>query len=587
MNWRNVRFIVVACLIAALALFAAACGGDEDEGGDGGAQQNIEGKKGGSVTALAAGDVDFMDPGQSYYTFGYQVLYSVQRSLYYFSPEDAEKQIPDLAEDEPEIADDQKQLTIKIRQGVKFSPPVNREVTTKDIKYAIERAFSENVPNPYATGFFGDISGAPENPTKGVKDIEGIQTPDDQTLVIKLDEPTAGTIYAALVMPITVPVPEEYAKEFDAKNPSTYNEHVAFTGPYQVENDAEGKLTGWKPGKSIKVVRNPSWDENTDFRPAYLDSWEVQEGNDDAAVASRRILQGENLVQGDGAPPAQVLKQAVQQYKDQLYFSPAGGTRYVAVNTTQKPFDDVNVRKALIAVFDREAMRLTRGGAAVGDIAWSFLPPNFPGYEESGGLEPPEEFDYLQNPKGDLALAQQYMKKAGYETGKYDGTEKILTIATNADPGKKSAEVAQAQFEKLGFELNFRIVPQDTLYTKFCGVPKSDYGVCPNVGFFKDFLDGQSLLDPTFNGEAIIPANNVNWPLVDDEKINGLIEKAKVLAPGDERNQAWADVNLELVRQAIAIPWVWDKQPVIASGNVNLVVDDYSNSPFMAYLSIK
>ncbi len=388
-------------------------------------------------------------------------------------------------------------------------------------------------------------------------------------------------------MPITVPVPEEYAKSFDAKNPSTYNENVVFTGPYMVKNDSAGKLTGWKPGKSISVVRNPNWDESTDFRPAYLDSWEVQEGNDDTAVASRRILQGQSLVQGDGAPPASILKLATQQYKDQLVFSPSGGTRYVAVNTTQKPFDDINVRKALIAVFDRNAMRLTRGGATVGDIAWSFLPPGFPGFEESGGLQPPAEFDYLQKPEGDLALAQEYMKKAGYASGKYDGSEKVLTIATNADPGKKSAEVAIDQFQKLGFKLNVRIVPQDTLYTKFCGVPKSNYGICPNVGFFKDFLDGQALLDPTFNGDAIIPANNTNWPLIDDPKINDLIEKAKALPAGDERTQAWADANLEIVRQAVAIPWVWDKLPLLFSDNVNFAQDDYSNSAFMAFLSLK
>ena len=169
-------------------------------------------------------------------------------------------------------------------------------------------------------------------------------------------------------------------------------------------------------------------------------------------------------------------------------------------------------------------MRLTRGGAAVGDIAWGFLPPGFPGHEQSGGLEPPEEFDYLQKPEGDLALAQEYMKKAGYASGKYDGDEKILTIATNADPGKKSAEVAAAQFEKLGFKLNVRIVPQDTLYTKFCGVPKSNYGICPNVGFFKDFYDGQALLGSTFDGAAIIANNNTNWPLIDDPKINELID---------------------------------------------------------------
>ena len=68
-------------------------------------------------------------------------------------------------------------------------------------------------------------------------------------------------------MPITIPVPEEYAKEFDAKNPSTYNTHVVASGPYMIKNDAKGNLTGYKPAKSIKLVRNPNWDKATDFQP--------------------------------------------------------------------------------------------------------------------------------------------------------------------------------------------------------------------------------------------------------------------------------------------------------------------------------
>lgn len=590
MSRKTLRLVLLACIMAAFAFTIAACGDDDESsssGGDTTAASAPEGKKGGSVTSLSAGDVDYMDPGQAFYTFTYQVIYSMQRALYYFDPSQEGKQVPDLAASDPEISEDGKTVTVKLKSGVKYSPPVNREVTAADVKYAMERAFSANVPNPYATGYFGDIVGAPSKPTTGIKDISGIKVVDDTTLEFSLKGPSGGQLAAAMVMPITIPVPEDYAAKFDAKNPSTYNQNVTFNGPYMVKNNAEGKLTGWKPGKSISVVRNPSAEGVEDFRPAYLDSMEYQLGNDDAAVSSRRILQGQSLVQGDGAPPAQVLKTAIQQYKDQLVFSPSGGTRYVAVNTTQKPFDNIDVRKALIAVFDRVAMRLTRGGAAVGDIAWSFLPPAFPGYEESGGAKAPEEFDYLQNEEGDLALAQEYMKKAGYASGKYDGSEKLLWISTNADPGKKSAEVAAAQFAKLGFKLNVRVVPQDTLFTKFCGVPKSDYAVCPNVGFFKDFLDGQALLDPTFNGDAIIPANNVNWPLIDDPKVNDLIEKAKALPSGDGRNQAWADANLELVRQAAAIPWVWDKQPIIFSDNVNMVADDYSNSPFMAFLSLK
>ena len=38
-----------------------------------------------------------------------------------------------------------------------------------------------------------------------------------------------------------------------------------------VANDAQGKLTGYSAGKSIRLVRNPNWNKDLDFRPAYLD----------------------------------------------------------------------------------------------------------------------------------------------------------------------------------------------------------------------------------------------------------------------------------------------------------------------------
>jgi peptide/nickel transport system substrate-binding protein len=589
MSRTRLRFVALAMLAALLSLTIAACGGDDSDSGSASGETTKElpeGQKGGVVTALSAGDVDYMDPGQVYYTFGYQVAYSVNRSLYYFNPAAPEQQIPDTADGEPEIADDNTSLTVTLKEGIKYAPPVNRAIKCDDIKYAFERAFSENVPNAYATQFFGDIVGAPEKPTKGVQDISGITCPDDQTVKFALDTPTAGTLYAALVMPITIPVPREYASEFDASNPSKYDKNVAFVGPYQVENDSEGKLTGWQPGKQIEAIRNPNWDASTDFRPAYLDSWKIAEGNDDAALASRRILQGQSLVQGDGAPPAEVLKQAATQFKSQLVFSPAGGTRYLAMNTTREPFDDINVRKAVIAGMDRNALRLARGGAINGPIAWSYLPPDFPGGQQSGGLKPPAEFDFLQSEQGNPELAAEYMKKAGFADGKYKG-EPIFVPATNADPGKKMAEVAIANLEELGFEVNARFLPQDTLYTKYCNSGKSNYDMCTNVGFFKDFLDGSTLIRPTFYGPAIVPQNNVNWPLLDDPEVNKLIEVANAAQPGEERDQAWADANLAVVKTAAAVPVIWDNQPIVFSKNVNMVADDYANSPFMAFLSLK
>jgi peptide/nickel transport system substrate-binding protein len=582
-------------LVAALALAAAGCGGSS-EGGSGGQSGNaapVKGKKGGKVTFLAAADVDYLDPGQTYYTFGYAVTYAAQRPLYSFKPDDGEKPVPDLAEGEPQISSDNKKITVKIRSGVKYSPPVNREVTTKDIKYAFERAFTQNVPSGYATSYFGDIKGAPTGPGK-FKDIEGIKTPDDHTIVFELKRATAVTVAAALVMPITVPVPEEYAKKFDAKNPSTYDQYTVFTGPYMVRNNAEGKVVGRDPGKLIEMVRNPNWDPSTDFRPAYLDEIRIEEGNDDLTVASRRTLQGQDLMCCDsGQPPIAILRRALTSNKDQLGRVASGGTRWIALRTDKKPFDNVNVRKAVIAASNREALLLTRGGREVGPIAQGYIPPGVPGFDESGGEKGFPEFDFMQNPKGDANLAKEYMLKAKAEgvpvsaDGKYTGSEKLLTIATNADPGLQTATVAQGQLQQLGFKLNFRKVPQDTLYTRFCNVPGSGWVICPNVGWFRDFTDPQSLLEPTFKGAAIKPQGNVNYSMLKDDELDAMMTKAATIPAGAERNKAWAEINRRVVGDAPGIPYSWDDSFSLASKDVQGVMNGYTTVWDFAYSSLK
>jgi peptide/nickel transport system substrate-binding protein len=599
---RSARWTLLASVITAFALFVAACGGGG--GGGGGATGTAgggeikAGQQGGTLTYLAAGDVDYLDPGQTYYTFGYMVLYSTNRTLYSFKPDDSITPVPDIAEGKPEIAADNKTITVHLKHGIKYAPPVNREVKAQDIKYAFERAFSKQVPSGYAGSYFSSIVGTPAEPNTGdIKPISGITTPDDFTIVFKLKEPTAPLVSQALVMPITAPVPEEYAAKYDKSTPSKYDQYVAFTGPYMVKNDSKtGKVVGRVPGKSIEMVRNPNWDKSTDYRPAYLDGVKIAEGNDDLATAARRALSGASSVCCDaGSPPAQVLKQAVTRSKDQVIFVPSGGTRYIAFNTTVKPFDNINVRKAIIAASDRNALRLTRGGAILGDIASGWIPPGIPGFEEAGALKQNTNLDFLKNPQGDPAVSKKYMLAAKKEdpslpidaNGKWTGGDKVLVIATNADPGKKTAEVFQGQMEQLGFKMNFRIVPQDTLYTKFCGVPKQQVAVCPNVGWFKDFADPQSMLDATFNGNNILQQGNVNWPQLDDPAINNAMKQASTIPVGKERNAAWAKIDQQIAAQAPGIPWIWDKTAMVASKNVVQVANGYYTTHDLNYTSIK
>ena len=120
-------------------------------------------------------------------------------------------------------------------------------------------------------------------------------------------------------------MPKDYAQKYDQGKQSTYGQHQVFTGPYMISNNGKGKLTGYDPGKKIELVRNPSWDKSTDFKPAYFDRIEVK-GGFDATVASRKTLTGKALLGGDyAAPPVAVLKSALQSRKDQIEISPSTG----------------------------------------------------------------------------------------------------------------------------------------------------------------------------------------------------------------------------------------------------------------------
>ena len=135
---------------------------------------------GGKITVLSAGDVDHIDPGQAYYSFTYEISYATQRPLLSYRPNSINA-IPDLASAMPKYSNGNRTVTVHIRPGVRFSPPVNREVTSADVKYAIERGFASSVANGYAGAYFGDVVGAPAKATKGVPDIRGIQTPNKKS----------------------------------------------------------------------------------------------------------------------------------------------------------------------------------------------------------------------------------------------------------------------------------------------------------------------------------------------------------------------------------------------------------------------
>jgi peptide/nickel transport system substrate-binding protein len=568
--------VAVAAVLSALAAGCGGGGGDERSPSAG---APVHGRQGGKLTVLWTDDIDNIDCGITYYQMGVFICSATQKALYGYRPTDGAHMVPDLALSAPQVSGDGKTVTVELKRGVRFSPPVNRAVTAAEVKYAIERGFFNTVQNGYAGAYFGDVKGAKVGAKPGRK-IPGIETPNAHTLVFHLTKPTGGVLASgALGMPLTAPVPEEYARRYDARNPSTYGQHQVATGPYMVDR--------YQAGLDIHLVRNPNWNRKLDFRPAYLDEIDNPQGNDDTTVASRKILTGKAMMSGDWSPPPAIMKQVATHQRSALALVPGASIRYVALNTTIKPFDDINVRKAVSAAFDRNAMRLSRGGPLVGDIPTHILPPGMPGFDEAGGMKGPGD-DFL-NATGqpNPALAAEYMRKAGYPSGRYTGGGTFLMVGTAEGVAQKAAEIAKGNFEKLGFKVTLRLVAQDSMYTKYCNVPAAKVAICPNVSWGKDFSDGQTILDPTFNGENILPQGNSNWPQLDDPAINRAMDRAKTLTDLSARARAWGAIDGMVTAQAATIPWLWDKLPLIESSDVAGAVSLYNSQWDLSFTSLR
>src|SRR5271155_19980 len=144
---RSIRSVVAVALAAGLALLLSACGSSSSSSSPsstpstssalstGGYKSPLTepltgGKRGGTLNVLQEIDFEHLDPGISYFSVDYAVVFATQRPLYSQKPNSTEP-TPDMAEGTPEISDGGKTVTVHLKEGIHFSPPVNSEVTSE------------------------------------------------------------------------------------------------------------------------------------------------------------------------------------------------------------------------------------------------------------------------------------------------------------------------------------------------------------------------------------------------------------------------------------------------------------------------
>jgi peptide/nickel transport system substrate-binding protein len=328
--------------------------------------------------------------------------------------------------------------------------------------------------------------------------------------------------------------------------------------------------TGYQTGKSATLVRNPNWNAKTDYRPAYLNQIKINIGGD-ATVIGQQVLKGSDAVQLDTAAQS-IVKLAYESYPSQITFTPGSGDHYGGLDTQQGPFQNVNLRRAVWAALDREAIVKARGGPLVAEPMTHFIYPGTDGYTESGGATGPN-YSWNTDVSGNLAVAAKYMKAAGYPSGKYTGKATIQIVGASNGNAPAIEQIVNQALTELGFHTHLSEVDQSVMYSKYCGVPKQEIDVCPSSGWIRDFADPLTVLYVPFNGAAITPTDNSNWSQLNDPQINAAMAKAALIGDPTASSKAWAKVDDMLVNQAAALPEEFDNQPNIEAKDVAGVND--------------
>jgi peptide/nickel transport system substrate-binding protein len=428
------------------------------------------------------------------------------------------KPIPDLATSVPKPTNGGKTYTFKLKSGIKFGPPVNREVTSADVRYALERMARPKNGAQYAF-YYGVIQGWDAYSKGDGKSVSGIKTPNSKTIVFNLTAPT-GDFPFRVSMPATAPIPAEVGKCFEGQA-GKYGLDVISSGPYMIEGSDKLDISSCKavkplPGISetaLTLVRNPNYNAATDSKKSREnkpDRFEfvVNTNNDDIF---NKIAAGD-YEDAYASPSAKVIREYSTSASKRKLLKVYSGDQvnYVTMNLTQPPFDDVHVRRAMNWVVDRAGLRTAYGGAIAGPVAQHILPDSM----LNNALK---NFHPFKTPgdHGSVAKAKAEMAKSKYANSNGVCTAKecrdVLLIADVRAVDKAMLPVLQSSASKIG--ITFKIRSVNGAYPVIQTVANNT-PISPRPRWGKDYADPVTFFEPLFSGKNIIPTGNTNYSLV-------------------------------------------------------------------------
>jgi ABC-type transport system substrate-binding protein len=210
----------------------------------------------------------------------------------------------------------------------------------------------------------------------------GIETPDDTTVVITLEEPFA-IFPKLLAMPVASIVPDSVGDDFSEK--------PVGTGPW--------KLVEWKHDDYLKFARNETYYGKVPVIDTLIARIIPEASTSVAEFESGTV----DLLY---VPEEQTREwENTDERRARLSSAPALRLLYIGANVTRGPLKDVRVRRAIAAAIDVPTL-LDRLLAGRGRVAAGVIPPSMEGADTTRRIVP-----------YDSAAARRALAEAGYPNG--------------------------------------------------------------------------------------------------------------------------------------------------------------------------
>ena len=338
--------------------------------------------------------------------------------------------IKNAAADEYEVDKEERKIVITLRESYWSD---NIQVKAADFVYAwCERIINPAYANP-AAALFVDIEGVREamNGEGSIYDIAIKATEMDQITITYCEGADYKTILKNLASVATSPIRQDIAETSN----SYWSKYTAVTnGAFKIKSYDKEEGT-FELTRNLGYHQNPhTKDYDNNVRPGMLYGEFTFPGSD-ISVSYEDIENKVTFIMAD----ASLAERA--EYKKKADTADHTSTYTYVFNTAHPLFADANVRRALSAVIDREAIvnAITFGKAADG-----FIP------DVSGGSE-----EDLISTGANKAKAEQYLAAADQSVV---NANRSFTLTIDSDEeSKKIAEIVKASWESLGFTVTVKV----------------------------------------------------------------------------------------------------------------------------------